>query len=203
MRRVGVRLHACRGLDGWALLGVGYAVGRYHHAHSQQCHYNSSLRRPAVRFHVRCAFHSLTQHWQGHYIFRPERPNPVDREKRLPRLTRLLALAVKCEGLVRSGAIPDYAELARRGWVTRARITQIMNLLHLASPIQEEILHWPDGTSQREPVSERALRRLTQIPSWSKQLGLWRQLLPAATGTAGKPVALEEYAIPHTLSIRR
>jgi hypothetical protein len=70
-----------------------------------------------------------------------------------------------------------------------------MNLLHLASPIQEEILHWPDGTSQREPVSERALRRLMQIPSWSKQLELWRQLLPAATGTAGKPVALEEYAI--------
>ena len=50
---------------------------------------------------------------KAHYIFRPERPNPVDREKRLPRLTRLLALAVKCEGLVRSGAIPDYAELAR------------------------------------------------------------------------------------------
>ena len=104
---------------------------------------------------------------------------------------------------MRSWAIPDYAELARRGWVTRARITQIMNLLHLASPIQEEILHWPDGTSQREPVSERALRRLTQIQSWSKQLELWRQLSPAATGTDGKPVALEEYAVPHTLSIRR
>ena len=71
-----------------------------------------------------------------------------------------------------------------RGWVARARITQIMNLLHPAAPIQDEILHWPDGTSQREPVSERALRRLTQIPSWSKQLELWRQLLPAATETA-------------------
>ena len=101
-------------------------------------------------------------------------------------LTRLLALAVKCEGLVRSGAIPDYAELARRGWVTRARITQIMNLLHLAAPIQEEILQWPAG--QRDPVSERALRRLTQIPSWSKQLELWRQLLPAANGATGKPL---------------
>ena len=76
-----------------------------------------------------------------------------------------------------------------------------MNLLHLAAPIQEEILHWPDGTSQREPVSERALRRLPQIPSWSKQLELWRQL--PATGTAGKPVALEEYAMPHTLLICR
>ena len=52
--------------------------------------------------------------------------------------------------------------------MTRARITQIMNLLHLAAPIQEEILHWP--AAKRDPVSERALRRLTQIPSWSKQL---------------------------------
>ena len=90
-----------------------------------------------------------------------------------------------------------------RGWVTRVRINQIMNLLHLAAPIQGEILHWPDGTPKREPVSEPALRRLTQIPSWSKQLEPWRQLLPAATGTAVKPLALEEYAVPHTFSIRR
>jgi len=71
--------------------------------------------------------------------------------------------------------------------VTRARMTQIMNLLHLAIPIQEEILNWPVG--QRDPVSERALRRLTRIPSWSEQLELWRQLLPAANGAAGKLVA--------------
>src|SRR5713101_3277613 len=89
-----------------------------------------------------------------------------------------------------SGAIPNYAELARRGWVTLARITQIMNLLHLAAPIQEEILHWPAVTSQRDPVSERALRRLTRIPWWPKQLALWRQLLPAANVAAGTPVAL-------------
>ena len=70
--------------------------------------------------------------------------------------------------------------------MTRARITQIMNLLHLAAPIQEEILHWPAG--QRDPVSERSLRRLTQIPSWSKQLEFWRQLVPAANGATGKPL---------------
>jgi DNA invertase Pin-like site-specific DNA recombinase len=121
------------------------------------------------------------------YILRSGKPDPTGHERRLPRLTRLLALAVKCEGLVRSGAVPDYAEFARRGWVTRARITQIMNLLHLAAPIQEEILHWPAG--QRDPVSEHALRRLTRIPIWSKQLELWRQLLPAASGATGKLVA--------------
>ena len=87
----------------------------------------------------------------------------------------------------RTRAISDTAELAGKGWVTRARITQIMNLLHLAAPIQEEILHWPGG--QRDPVSERALRRLTQIPLWPQQLELWRQLRPAANGVSGKPLA--------------
>src|SRR5712692_8423658 len=123
---------------------------------------------------------------------RIEKPEQVAEATHLPRVTRLLALALKCEGLVRSGTIPDYAELARRGWVTRARITQIMNLLHLATPIQEEILNWSEVENERDPVSERALRRLTRIPMWSKQLELWRRLAPAnhaAGAGAGKPVA--------------
>ena len=78
--------------------------------------------------------------------------------------------------------------------MTRARITQILNLLHLAAPIQEEILSWPEGKSKRDPVSERALRRLTRIPSWSKQLELWHKLVPtanhAASAAADKPVDL-------------
>jgi len=124
---------------------------------------------------------------------RVEKPEQVAEGTRLPRVTRLLALALKCEGLVRSGTIPDYAELARRGWVTRARVTQIMNLLHLATPIQEEILNWSEVENERDPVSERALRRLTRIPMWSKQLELWQRLAPAnprSSAAAGKPVDL-------------
>jgi hypothetical protein len=68
------------------------------------------------------------------------------------------------------------------------------NLLHLAAPIQEEILSWPEVNGKRDPVSELALRRLTRIPSWSKQLELWHKLLPAAnpaaSAAAGKPVDL-------------
>ena len=128
-----------------------------------------------------------------HILGRVARPEQVAEDARLPRVTRLLALALKCEGLVQSGTIPDYAELARRGWVTRARVTQIMNLLHLAAPIQEEILNWPAGESERDPVSERALRRLTRIPMWSKQLEVWKRLAPAnhaASAAAGRPVDL-------------
>ena len=64
-----------------------------------------------------------------------EKPVPVGR---VPRITRLMALAIRFEQLVRGGVVADYAELARLGHVTRARMTQITNLLHLAPDIQEE-----------------------------------------------------------------
>ncbi len=50
----------------------------------------------------------------------------------VPRLARLMALAIRFDGLLRSGAIIDQAQLARLGKVSRARISQILNLLHLA-----------------------------------------------------------------------
>jgi hypothetical protein len=64
---------------------------------------------------------------------------------RPPRIACLLALAYRFDELVRSGAVRDYAELARLGHVTRARVTQIMNLLNLAPDIQEDILWLPPG----------------------------------------------------------
>jgi hypothetical protein len=66
--------------------------------------------------------------------------------ERLPRITRLLALAVRFEGLLREGTIGGGAELARLGGVSRARITQILNLRHLAPAIQEEILLTTPGS---------------------------------------------------------
>jgi hypothetical protein len=51
---------------------------------------------------------------------------------RVPRVTRLLSLALRFDGLVRAGLIADYATLAELGHVSRARISQIMNLLVLA-----------------------------------------------------------------------
>ena len=55
---------------------------------------------------------------------------------RVPRISRLMALAVRLEGLVRAGRVKDYAELARLGGVSRARVTQVLNLRNLAPSIQ-------------------------------------------------------------------
>jgi hypothetical protein len=38
-----------------------------------------------------------------------------------------MALAIKLHEMVNSGEVQDYTDLARLGYVTRARVTQIMN----------------------------------------------------------------------------
>ena len=91
----------------------------------------------------------------------------------VPRLARLMALAIHFDGLIRKGAVRDYADLARFGHVTRARVTQIMNLLNLAPDIQEEILFLPRTQSGRDPVSERQIRHVIAALSWEKQRRLW------------------------------
>src|SRR5674476_1244749 len=72
-------------------------------------------------------------------------------DRGIPRIARLLALAIRLEGLLREEPIRDYAELARLGGVTRARMTQIMKLLDLAPDIQEQILFLPliQGLNER------------------------------------------------------
>ena len=82
---------------------------------------------------VECDLHLLGRSRQG--VF------PIPQEtSRVPRLSRLMALAIRMEDLIRAGGIADYSALAQLGHVSRARITQIMNLLLLAPDIQEQIL---------------------------------------------------------------
>lgn len=94
----------------------------------------------------------------------------------VPRVARLMALAIRCEELVRSGEVTDYAELARLGHITRARMSQIVNLLNLAPDIQEEILFLPRTTRGRDATGERDLRPICCTVDWKQQRRLWREL---------------------------
>ena len=96
---------------------------------------------------------------------------------KLPRVARLMALAIKFDGMLREGVVTGYADLARLGLVTRARMTQIMNLLNLAPDIQEEILFLAERTQCRETIAERNLRPLARIVSWGRQRKLWREIV--------------------------
>lgn len=89
---------------------------------------------------------------------------------RVPRVTRQLALAHKIDGLIRSGEIQNWAEAARLIGVTRARMTQIANLLLLAPQIQEDILRLPHVHSGHEPIIEHDLRGILAHVRWDEQI---------------------------------
>jgi hypothetical protein len=91
----------------------------------------------------------------------------------VPRVARLLALAIRMEGLIREHRLPDYAAAARLGRVTRARMTQIMKLCNLASDIQEQILFLPSGRK----LNERNLRPISKVIDWDEQRRLFQELL--------------------------
>lgn len=96
--------------------------------------------------------------------------------RRVPRVTKLMALAIRLDQLIRDGHVTDQAELARVGYVTRARLTQIMNLLFLAPDIQEEILFLEPSKRGRDLVIERELRPIGAMPRWEMQRMLWSRL---------------------------
>lgn len=105
-------------------------------------------------------------------------PEPVTDtpEGRVPRLSRLMALAIHFDTLIRQGGIYNQADLAQLGHVSRARVTQIMNLLHLAPDIQEQILFLPRIMSGDDPYPERKIRRIIRETDWKKQRQMWQKM---------------------------
>jgi hypothetical protein len=93
-------------------------------------------------------------------------------EPAITRVARLMALAIRLEGLLQEDSIRDYAELARLGRVTRARITQIMKLLLLAPEIQEQILFLPPIHG----LNERNLRSIVSRIDWDEQRPMFQKI---------------------------
>lgn len=89
----------------------------------------------------------------------------------IPRITRLMALAIKFQDMIDQGEVRDYADLARLGLVTRARLTQIMNLTLLAPEIQEEVLSLKAELAH--PRSERLIRSVVSLIQWVDQREQW------------------------------
>ena len=96
---------------------------------------------------------------------------------RVPRISRLMALAIRFDRLIKDGEIEDQADLARLGSVSRARVTQIMNLLLLAPDIQEALLFLPRTVKGRDPIREHHIRPLTGILDWRRQRERWERLI--------------------------
>ncbi len=102
--------------------------------------------------HFRHAGHGRgKQAHQGPAAAEPKLP-----KGRVPRVSKLMALALHLDELRQSGAIASYAEVARLGHVTRARVCQIMNLVYLAPDLQEALLFLPRTESGRDRAGGRA-----------------------------------------------
>ena len=118
-------------------------------------------------------FHCRTSDKGRIRMKRGKAPVPVEAGS-MPRITRLMALAIRFDLLLGDGVVKDYAELARLGHVTRARMSQIMGLLNLAPDIQEEILFLPKTAKGRDPISAREVIHIATQVDWREQRKLWK-----------------------------
>lgn len=100
-----------------------------------------------------------------------QKPQP---HGRLPRITKMMALAIRLDHLIKSGQVKDQAELARVGHVSRARLTQILDLNLLAPEIQEAVLFMEESEKRPLRLLERDVRKIARALNWSKQRETWR-----------------------------
>jgi len=95
---------------------------------------------------------------------------------RIPRISRLMAVAIRLERLLLTGEVSDVMELARLGHVTQPRVSQILNLTLLAPDIQEELLFLPRVTAGKPAIHEKLLRPITAEVDWDIQREMWQAL---------------------------
>jgi site-specific DNA recombinase len=98
--------------------------------------------------------------------------NGGDREAdggRVPRVSRLMALAIKFDRLVREGEMRNHRAIAEAGQISRARLSQIMRLTDLAPTIQEELLFLPKTITGPDRIREKALWPVARSLDWDVQ----------------------------------
>jgi hypothetical protein len=105
---------------------------------------------------------------------------PAIEPGRIPRVSRLMALALQFEKMLQNGEATDQSSLARTMQITQSRMTQIMNLLHLAPDIQETILFLPRTIKGDDPIHEKTLRPITAEVSWQRQREMWQTIIDNA-----------------------
>jgi hypothetical protein len=102
----------------------------------------------------------------------PPAPEPV---RRPARVALMLALAHRLQRAIDRGEFKDRADLARQLGFTRARVSQLLDLTHLAPDLQEQIL-FLERVDGLEPLSERTLRGVVTLDGWEAQRGGWAEL---------------------------
>lgn len=97
----------------------------------------------------------------------PPKAEPVRRPAKVARI-----LAHHLQGAVDQGVVADRAAVARKLGLTRARVTQLLDLLLVAPDLQVAVLAL-EAVDGAEPMSERARRAVAHAGSWVEQRGTW------------------------------
>ena len=111
---------------------------------------------------------------RGHgktFVEGPPSPPPAP-VRRPARVAVMLALSHKIQDAIDRGVVRDRAEVARRLGLTRARVTQMMDLTLLAPDLQEQIL-FAEAVDGIEPFHERVLRKFSRRSAWTAQRDGW------------------------------
>lgn len=112
-------------------------------------------------------FHT-TRRRDGKHQLRPGLA-PETPQGKIPRISRLMALAIHCNELLRTGQVANQSALAEYAQITPARLTQILTILNLAPDIQEEILFLPRTTAGRREIQEKDVRQIAMELDWEGQ----------------------------------
>jgi hypothetical protein len=117
---------------------------------------------------------------------------------RIARAAYALALAHAFEDRLARGLAGDLADLARQTGLSRARITQLCDLLLLAPDLQEEVLFRSEGPGVR-PLTERGLRGVVRALDWAEQRLRYRALVARSWryGPASEAATYPTLAEPH------
>ena len=126
--------------------------------------------------HIQAKFQTTSGPHGRHRISPPQPPRRPP-TPRLPHVTKLMALAIRLEHLLATGQVEDQAEIARTTGVTRARVTQILNLTNLAPDIQQAILNLEPTTERTPRFREGEIRQIAIAPNWATQRKRWKRLV--------------------------
>ena len=94
-----------------------------------------------------------------------------------------VSTAFEFQRLLSSGQVRNQADLARRFDLSRARVTQILSILKLPSPIVDylsSLFH-----DERAKYNERELRRILALPTEEEQVASFEELRRRLQGRAG------------------
>ena len=119
-------------------------------------------------------------------IRRQSAPEPAQERMGTPRRARLPHLLVRAyefQNLLDDGVVSSPADVARRYGISRARVTQVMSLLRLSRPVQEQLLSLPEEEQARYP--ERRLRKVAALRTEAAQIRALKGLCQTVAGPDG------------------